>query len=413
MKKNVKCLISILLCAFLAVALCACTNMYDERYNALGEADYEYDNCVENESEGIWNHWTESGSGKGGEDDGDKGGTQSGNNGSGNNTGSSGSGAGSVTGGIATGGNATGGNASGGIVTGGIGNNGTTENRPLKRNYYDRQDYCYLQDEWIDMYPLGAATELEGTIAVFALFLDDKNTKWDFDDPKDFKLYSLMYENEKVACEYLKNVAAEYGREVNFIWDWMENNDLIVRGKLKADVAASVNNGNPDYQTWELIMDKVKPEEVCSYLGADGAIFIEYINVPESNKTSSCTRCFYKEMPYPYEIVYIFPKKNGQIDSPAVIAHEMLHDFGAPDLYMPSDGYNDCRITQKYVNYAKEIRLNDIMRITYNERTGKYRYDRIDQEVTEITAYYVGLTDYSATVEEWNFGESEHFVGSR
>ena len=83
----------------------------------------------------------------------------------------------------------------------------------------------------------------------------------------------------------------------------------------------------------------------------------------------------------------------------------MLHTFGAPDLYKAD---TTSGITQEYVDYAANIGLNDIMRTTYDASTGDYHYDSIVNDITDITAYYVGLTSQSDTVDEWGFGPSEH-----
>ena len=94
----------------------------------------------------------------------------------------------------------------------------------------------------------------------------------------------------------------------------------------------------------------------------------------------------------------------GQINAPATFAHEMLHTFGAPDLY-----YAGKRgITQEYVSYAKSAGTNDIMRVTWDLNTNYYVYDSVKNEITDITAYYLGLTDYSSTVQEWGLGQSDY-----
>ena len=92
------------------------------------------------------------------------------------------------------------------------------------------------------------------------------------------------------------------------------------------------------------------------------------------------------------------------VDCPACFAHEILHTFGAPDLYYAGMS----NITQEYIDQIKDSGLNDIMRITSDPNTYQYVYDDITNEITDITAYYVGLTDHSDTVTEWGFAPSEH-----
>ena len=48
------------------------------------------------------------------------------------------------------------------------------------------------------------------------------------------------------------------------------------------------------------------------------------------------------------------------------------------------------------------------MRNCYGPTAGGSVYDSVKNEITDITAYYVGLTDYSETVQEWGFEPSQH-----
>ena len=66
-----------------------------------------------------------------------------------------------------------------------------------------------------------------------------------------------------------------------------------------------------------------------------------YLNSPGDNDQPSCTRDFYAGMPYPYEICYIQMRNRRDVSVPAIFAHEMLHTFGAPDLYW-TDSYSAC-----------------------------------------------------------------------
>ena len=48
------------------------------------------------------------------------------------------------------------------------------------------------------------------------------------------------------------------------------------------------------------------------------------------------------------------------------------------------------------------------MRITWDPLTYEYVSDAILQDITDITAYYVGLTEESETVTKWGFEPSQH-----
>ncbi len=47
------------------------------------------------------------------------------------------------------------------------------------------------------------------------------------------------------------------------------------------------------------------------------------------------------------------------------------------------------------------------MYTTFDPRSGRAYYDRIIQELTELDAYYIGLTNYSGEANLWSLGVSD------
>ena len=76
-------------------------------------------------------------------------------------------------------------------------------------------------------------------------------------------------------------------------------------------------------------------------------------------------------------------------ESPATYAHEILHLFGAPDLY---EGSSDPYVDEALVSYVADTYPGDIMLSTY-EDDGSSRFDAITKEISPLTAYCLGLTD--------------------
>ena len=98
-----------------------------------------------------------------------------------------------------------------------------------------------------------------------------------------------------------------------------------------------------------------------------------------------------KEEP-PYDFIILLTNEDEEFYD-SVIAHEFMHTLGAPDLYMAS-WYG---MTQDLVDYMYSSKSHDIMLNMYEP-----------YEITDITAYYTGLTDYSETVKEWGLEPSSH-----
>lgn len=248
----------------------------------------------------------------------------------------------------------------------------------------------------------GSSGKLEGKIAVVTILVNDTVSTWNLEEETDFKLYSRVYNNLKIGCSWISQVCAEYGREVEFIWDWVEHSELLYRTTLSREIGSDYPNAYKDMQSF--VEHYVDSENIKANLGADGIIYMICVDTPSDNTTASSTYAWKQESPCEYEMCFMLMNYKGQVNAPATFAHEILHTFGAPDLY-----YAGGRgITQEYVEYAKNARSNDIMRVTWDLDSNYYVYDRVCNEITDVTAYYLGLTDYSQTVEDWNLGESDY-----
>ncbi len=102
---------------------------------------------------------------------------------------------------------------------------------------------------------------------------------------------------------------------------------------------------------------------------------------------------------YQAEICVFVPYGRGRKNPPAVFAHEMLHCFGAYDLYETDSG---SPITQKYVDHLMSNQPNDLMNHCFFSD-----YDLITNVFSDVDAYYVGLTGPCADVKKWGLGKSQ------
>lgn len=94
---------------------------------------------------------------------------------------------------------------------------------------------------------------------------------------------------------------------------------------------------------------------------------------------------------YEYSLLYAedIYSDPGTAESPAVYAHEILHLFGAPDLYEDSSDYY---VTDELVDYVATMWPDAIMYDTYNT-AGDIDYACIDKEICPLTAFRLGLCD--------------------
>ena len=252
---------------------------------------------------------------------------------------------------------------------------------------------------------LGSATEMDGTTVLLSVFIDDSNYSWNFDNSEDIDTAYDMLNYTTIACDWLKENTARYNCNFNCIYDWNADENLFYEAQVTGDL---LSDEESDGIAWDYIENNIDSEAILEQYDADNIVYIFFINTPSSIDTTSCTRNYYDGMEYPYEICYMYCHCDGSEECPAAIAHEILHTFGAPDLYYADYDGDNYGITQEFVDELSYEESNDIMFVTFDCYTNELYYDHISNDFTDLDAYYVGLTDSNETVDEWGFYESEH-----
>lgn len=277
--------------------------------------------------------------------------------------------------------------------------------------YYDNDGYYeYDVPENINLspsdYALGTCGEIEGTTIIVSIFLDDINSSW---GSGDSTLISDCLDSVDIAAKWLSKSVAAYGRDATFIYDWNKYSDLCYQGAVNVDMVVVDDSADEiDFSAWQFIDETIDSKALIQKYGADNIAYLLFINTSKSNEATSCTRNYYEDMPYPYEMCYMYMFCDGEQETPSAIAHELLHTFGAPDLYR-ADTYGDnYGTTKELVRYLEESESNDIMFTTYDAKYQTPYYDKITNDFTDVDAYYVGLIDSCDFVDEWGLGASQH-----
>ncbi|MCR5657035.1 MAG: hypothetical protein K6G06_06195 [Butyrivibrio sp.] len=275
-------------------------------------------------------------------------------------------------------------------------------------SYYDEDEYNenYWQGNYDDIKPedssRGSAVTPDGKTVVVSIFVSEHKYKWDYDSDSDKEKISDINKYLGIAGDYIEDVVHDYGKEAEFVTDFVENPDLMYTVTLDEDMT---NTDYVDSPAWEYIDSNVASEEIKEKYQADNVIYFMLFNTNKKSDSISCTRNWYTGMDYPYEVVYLYNMDYGMTNCPAVYAHEMLHTFGAPDLYQVS---KDFQIHKDFVNYVEENLPNEIMLTCSDYRTGEYDYEKVTNEVSDLTAYYIGLIDDCDIVNEHHLAFSEH-----
>ncbi len=226
-------------------------------------------------------------------------------------------------------------------------------------------------------YKLGSANSLEGKNLIYSLFVDTPDAKWtDRDKKKALK-------NLEIAKEYIEAEAKSYHKKVDLVVDFEEYGDLTGGARINF----SLKDGE-DYEEaldeeiagW--LEDQIDYEALTKEYKAKGIAMIVFVN----HKGSTYAIC-YDGVDDPQESLVMFA---GEV--PAVYAHEILHLFGAHDLY------EDAEYTEEVCEYVKKAYPNEIM-YTVKDEDGRLNSSEIQNELSPITAYHLGWVNYIEEID--------------
>lgn len=242
----------------------------------------------------------------------------------------------------------------------------------------------------------GSAKYLDGDTVLISVFLEDPAATWEKDE------INLVKNNMKIACDFLKSEGIRYGKDVNLIYDIDEHPDLeyhmrcdkafggttISKGdNERAEEAKKLRKSIYDYIDNNInigfVMKKYQVNSIGVMVfidgGADAATAYNYYYGAQKDRYTEV--CF---------INLRWINNNAEL-KPETYAHEILHIFGAIDLYYtdPMVGATRDFIDHVYKEYPTDIMLG-------NSREGVNRNNSIEGEITDITAYFLGWKDYIA-----------------
>ncbi len=226
-------------------------------------------------------------------------------------------------------------------------------------------------------YKLGSAKSLEGKNLIYSLFVDTPDAKWTDRDKKK------ALQNLEIAKEYIETEAKSYRKKVDLVVDFEENEDLTG--------SARINFSLKDGEDYEEALDEeitawfdeqIDYEALCKEYKAKGIATIVFVN----HKGNTYAIC-YDGVDNPQESLVMFA---GEV--PAVYAHEILHLFGAHDLY------EDAEYTEEVCEYVKKAYPDEIM-YTVKGEDGRLNSSEIQNELSPITAYHLGWVSYIEEID--------------
>lgn len=242
---------------------------------------------------------------------------------------------------------------------------------------------------------LGSAGSLEGRTLIISIFTDDSTTSWDYDSNDDSDMIDDTLDNLRLSTAYLTEQAKRYDSDADFIWDWELNPDLYYTARF--DESLVTEFGDMYYVQTEWIEENIDTGSLKNRYRADNVIYLFFFNTDYSNQVNPWYLGYSCSSEYDIEFCNIYVRFDDYfVTKPPTYAHEMMHCFGAHDLY-----YANEFIPQEYVDHLSSTYSNDIMYTVTDTK-------EITNDFTDLDAYYVGLIDRCEAVDEWNLAQSEH-----
>ena len=250
----------------------------------------------------------------------------------------------------------------------------------------------------------GSAKVLDGKTVVISIFADDYLSSWDFENEEDIATRDTTLENLGIALDFLSENSRKWGKNAEFVYDWKENSDLSCQRSVPLE-ASNFEFKTSNYFS-KIIDITIDDEALLEKYDAENIIYLYLFNTDFGHEsTAQAFPYFGKSSTIYYHETIGLPLKNGdQSISATVYAHEILHLFGAPDYYKSNSTFG---VTDEYIEYCRENHPKELM-LTARDENKKYVHGEITAEINEITAYYIGWTDYSREVEDFGLPKSVH-----
>ena len=236
----------------------------------------------------------------------------------------------------------------------------------------------------------GSVALLEEPTVLVSVYLNDAGTAsiW----TKESRAASQQ--SVAMAVDWLCEQAAGYGVTPEIYYDdGTDNSPLCYTYSLRSRLRGGVDSeeSNEFLDEMDALCATLDTAELQARYGTSRIGFLLFLPVSGTSFTMAHYAEDGADFYYEYCCLYRYDAYAAQTEpeSPATYAHEILHLFGAPDLYAgSSDPYVDGELTA----YVEQTYPDDIMLSTYAQ-DGSNLYTSIDKVISPLTAYCIGLTD--------------------
>lgn len=219
---------------------------------------------------------------------------------------------------------------------------------------------------------IGSASVLKGRNILVSLFLTTPDNTFTEEEKK------ICLQRLKEAAIYIEETASGYGVETQFILDWSEESSQDLCMEKTVDFTISDDSDFMDaldeaFAQWT--EEDLSYERLLQEYGADGIATCMFVNAPGRSYA-----IVYDGEDNVMESLVMFARNDKGTEEPAVYAHEILHVFGAHDLYKGEE------YSRAVTDYIAASYPDEIMRSVAGE-------GKISEQISRITAYHLGWID--------------------
>lgn len=228
-------------------------------------------------------------------------------------------------------------------------------------------------------YELGSAVSLKGRNLLVSLFVDTPEKQWTKEEQRE--ALAML----KIAEDYIEEQAKAFGVSVDLITDCEEDERLFFETKIDYDMDDSEEaEERLDESIAEWVEQLIDYDALCEEFDAQGIATLIYFN-----QGGRAYAICYDGIDNPKETLIMYSG-----ETPAVYAHEILHLFGAHDLYRGAEYTDDA------CAYVKERYPMELM-ITVSDHNGRENPKAIENVISPLTAYHLGWCEAPEEIERF------------
>lgn len=249
------------------------------------------------------------------------------------------------------------------------------------------QDWNAAQGTTAEQRRYGSAALLAWPSVLVSVYLDEANgASWDEESIADSR------ETLAVAVDWIEDQCALYSTSPHIAYDdGTEDSGLFYHLTYNGSfLGGTESNESDDFYTAAYdICARLDTDQLHQKYGTSNVGFLLFL--PVAGASFTIVHYMEDDTDYYHEFSCLYRSdaftSPDAAETPAVYAHEILHMFGAPDLY---EGSTDYYVTPELTAYVEDTWPDEIMLDTYGPG-GSLMYGGIEKQIGPLTAYRLGL----------------------